>query len=225
MSTYDEESKIWSGPVTDYPYSPNTTFGEIILQKLQEFPEKTAQISDDDGYMMSCEEMRTLCIRVAQHLTSRGFIPGDIVGIVAKNSTYLAPVVFGCFLAGLPVNTLDPQFEKDDIVHMFKQTKPQLIFCDADCLRNVQEALLELEESPKVFTLLEEVAGMNYVEEIFSETGTEEEFVPMDFGDASELICIILCSSGTTGYSKGVEVSHAQCLALLNLGMRLIKFI
>lgn len=38
-----------------------------------------------------------------------------------------------------------------------------------------------------------------------------------DIGDGTKSIAIIICSSGTTGLSKGVSLSHACVLYHLNL--------
>lgn len=41
-----------------------------------------------------------------------------------------------------------------------------------------------------------------------------------DIGDGTKTIAFIICSSGTTGLSKGVSLSHAGVLYHLNLRYR-----
>lgn len=53
---------------------------------------------------------------------------------------------------GSPVNTLDPQFTRADFSHMFKATKPIVVFCDIEVYEVVGEVLSELNNNAEIFT-------------------------------------------------------------------------
>lgn len=224
MTTFDEPTKTWSGPYKAHKFREDATLGEILLESLSKAPGNIAQICDSDGIKLTCGQLTILSVRVAQNLKNFGYKHGEVVGLVTKNSTYLTPVVFGCFLAGLPINPLDPSFEKEDIAHLFMQTKPAIVFCDAECLKNVREAVKDLDVTPRVFTLLDKVDGFEYVDVLLRETEEEDEFELPDIKDTSSTVCAILCSSGTTGRSKGVMLSHSQSLTFISCGLRLSFF-
>lgn len=61
---------------------------------------------------MTNEEIRMKTIQVADNLKRYGIIEGDVISIIARNSEFLAPVVFGCLVIGTPINPIDPQFNK-----------------------------------------------------------------------------------------------------------------
>lgn len=110
------------------------------------------------------KEIRRKSICSAQNLLKMGIRKNDVLGFYTRNSDYLAPVIFGSLIIGAPVNPLDPSFKKcvtfisyffkgifqklvlftDEIVHMFKYTKPSLVFSDPDNVETLAAALTEL---------------------------------------------------------------------------------
>lgn len=210
MSTFNKETNIWSGNSIAYETPLDTYFGEIILQGFKETPDRVIQICHDEGAIeTTCAEMRIQSIRVAQNLKSTGVIAEDVVGIVCRNSVHLKSLVYGCILYGCPINPLNASIHISDIVAMFKQTEPKLVFCDNNVYDDVKAALLELKNDAPVYTVLEKVDGVRFAEDLMNPTGTEEEYIPPKFeNDASKKLLAILCSSGTTGSAKGVCVPH-----------------
>lgn len=116
-------------------------------------------------------------VRAAQNIQKYGYQPKDVFTFVAKNSDFLAPVIFASFCLGCPINTLDPSFAKSDIIHMLKITKPRLMFCDVDVYPLVSECLTELNNEVKIFTFGGQCGSSEAVENLFVETGTEKAFM------------------------------------------------
>lgn len=177
MATFDSETKIWAGPKVPYEFASDTSIGAELLKNLALTPERVLHISHDEGMSMTCEETRLASIRVAQNLTKLGFKRGDIFGFICRNGLKLPPTLYGSILIGAPINPLDAGFKKDDIKHMFKQTKPKLVFCDADVYETAKSALNELDNDAMFITLGNEIDGVSYVEELFAPTGSEDSFV------------------------------------------------
>lgn len=95
----------------------------------------------------------------------------DVVGLIARNTENLAPIVFGLFFCGVSVNTLDTSFNEggwnrwqfnfnkvpntqplpDEIINIFRYTKPKLIFCDADVYMKVKNSLETLENTAEIY--------------------------------------------------------------------------
>lgn len=88
-------------------------------------------------------------------------------------------VVFASIAIGCPVNTLDPSFGKTQLMHMLKTTKPVLMFCDVDCYDLVKECRAELENDFQfeILTVGGSKDGSESIENLFSETGREDEFL------------------------------------------------
>lgn len=205
MALYDKLTKIWHGPKV---IESTRSFTRELFESLQKTPNKVAQVSVSENTELTYDELRLLSVRTAQSLLDLKVQVGDVIGIIARNSTFLAPVAFGCFLIGAPVNSLDVSQTKEDIKHMWNITKPKIIFCDPEKVVIVEETLKEINLSAKIFTLIEKIEGFGFIDEILEKTGRENEFKPVEL--TSDAIVAIMCSSGTTGASKGIICTQAH---------------
>lgn len=164
---------VWKGPAIESIFK-DLQFPTEIFKKLHNFPEKIAQILDDkyDAVKMSFDDLRVLSIRAAQNLTKLGIKKGDVVGMVAKNSIYVAPVSLGCLLIGAVLNPI----AESGITHIFSITEPKIIFVDYEYVVQVKEAMKTLRNNATIFTFIEKADCCSFVTEIFSEIGGEADF-------------------------------------------------
>ncbi|XP_065091269.1 probable 4-coumarate--CoA ligase 1 [Ochlerotatus camptorhynchus] len=212
-SSYDPKRKIWSGLKQPGPFNPQANLGQLILNLLDRSPTMVAQISVESGVELTCEEMRLRSIRAAQNLTRLGYTKGDTIGFAVRNRENVAPIVYGCFLIGAPVNCIDPDFTATDMAYMFGISKPVLVIADEDNVDTVKTSCQTAGISPK-FVVMDQAPGdddpsaLNVVEE----TGNEQLYYPSYLGDSEKLIAAIVFSSGTTGMPKGICLSHANII-------------
>ncbi|CRK91364.1 CLUMA_CG005037, isoform A [Clunio marinus] len=144
--------------------------------------------------------MAKLSLRIVKNLMKEGLKFGDVVGLVVKNTTYVAPLVLACLLGGFPVSTLDPTFDDNEVANIFRQTNPKMVFCDHDNFEIVVDAMEVTNNDSDIYIVDEKTTG-----------------TPHGFGiDGTKLCSVILCSSGTTGLSKGTMLSSAQCIQMTN---------
>lgn len=192
-TTFDSTNKIWSGRTKAPSLNPNVSVGQAILWMLGRNPNKCSQvgvigdafllidkqtmffqISANNGIRLTNSQIRTKTIRAAQNLRKLGYENGEIIGIIAKNSHHLAPIVFAAMAIGCPINTLDPTFNEAEISHMFNKTKPKLIFCDTDILAAVRNSLKIINLTPKIFTFGESTSYSDCVEDLFADSNIDE---------------------------------------------------
>ncbi|XP_062549577.1 probable 4-coumarate--CoA ligase 1 [Armigeres subalbatus] len=218
LTFYDPSTKIWSGLRRKPIFNPHQNLGDLILQMLERNNEKVLQISADSGVELTGGELRLRSIRIAQNLMKMGHgrkMPHseDIFTMVVRNGEHTAPVLFACFALGIPVNTLDPSFERDDLSHMFKTVRPSVIFCENDILDEVVAASKSAEITPRIILMGNSVDGHYQVDRLMVATGQEQLFVPTTIADPVKHLAILVCSSGTTGRPKAVCLSHSICIA------------
>lgn len=221
MSKYDSDKKIWSSNSRSSIYNPKTSVGEIALYALERTPNKVCEISDDYGTFLTCSEIRKRSIQVAQSLTKDYKVKfGDVCAIVSKNNPEVSTIVFGCLFIGAPLNTLDPSFDQNDFDHMFGLTRPKVIFVETSVLDRIQKSVERLKFNPKIFCFTNPAGnvaeGISSVASLFDTTNSTvdlEEYLPVHIPDTTKHIAFIICSSGTTGLSKGVCLPHAQVVS------------
>jgi acyl-CoA synthetase (AMP-forming)/AMP-acid ligase II len=159
MFSFDNESKVLSGIQMEPFYHHNLTAGQLLIHYLQREPSRVVQVCYDDGVELTAGEMAKLGLRVAKNISKEDLKLGDVIGLVAKNTTYVTPLVLGCLLTGNPVSTLDPTFDPNEIANIFRQTRPKLVFCDHDNWDNVIEALKHCDNDAEVITVDDKMTG------------------------------------------------------------------
>lgn len=200
VAKFNEETKVWTGNIGNYPHSMNTYFGELMFEVFDKYPEKVVQINHDIETKLIAKDLKIACIRVAQNLMKLGLKPDDVVGLNIRTSANVAPLVLACVLAGFVINPLHVSFDKEAIKHMFGKTNPKVVIVDHDVYDLMKEALDELNSDAKIFTAVEKIPGVSFEDELFTPTKTENKFVPPKFDKpANEKLTAVMCSSGTTG--------------------------
>lgn len=214
MSFFDSETKVWHGVKLPFPHSADAFLGEEILKCLDATPDRIIQINHDEQVNYTCRELKTLSIRVAMNLIKMNITSDDdVVGLLCRNSSHLLPLLYGCTLAGAPINPVI--FAKDEIVTIFHKTNPKIVFCDYDLYHVTKESLDELKSDVNIFTMIKKIPGVNFVGELFEKVENEDDFVPRKFEkNAFEKVGCIMCSSGTTGSIKGCVLTQAYAMAM-----------
>lgn len=75
-------------------------------------PRDSLQICDIDGVTVTFEQGLTWAIRIAQYLKKRGLNHKDVIGIAAKNSTYVMPLGVACLMNGTPFHAVNPVLDE-----------------------------------------------------------------------------------------------------------------
>lgn len=96
---------------------------------------------------------------------------------MAKNSDHLTSLVFATFCLGCMADMLNTSHETPDIIRLLQMTRPNVIFCDIDVYDMIAESLKELNHQAKVFTIDGTKGESESIENLFVETGTEDQFV------------------------------------------------
>lgn len=121
-----------------------------------------------------------LALNVAHNLqTKLGLRQKDVIGLLASNSDFVAPLVMGALAVGVTVSTLDPSFNQDEVLHIFGITQPKVLFCDGSNYTMVKKAFAGTDLSDSIYTLNHHPKdSCRHVEELLSSSSdNKEEFV------------------------------------------------
>ncbi|KAH8299909.1 hypothetical protein KR044_007388, partial [Drosophila immigrans] len=226
-TTYDAQEKTWSGQKRSSTYHYDTSIGKIILNTMRTWPKNVCQVSrnsnensilwinfvicnlqinDSDGVSITNGQAITWAIRIAQHLKKRGLDNTDVIGISAKNTTYLMPLAAGCLMNATPFHAVNPMLDEDIVKYIFDLTKPKVIFCDGLDYKKVHSATRGW--SPEIFTMIDHIEGVPKIESLLDPTPTEMFYQAEPLKNGGDQTMAILCSSGTTGFPKAVCLSN-----------------
>uniref|UniRef100_W8C6H7 4-coumarate--CoA ligase 2 n=1 Tax=Ceratitis capitata TaxID=7213 RepID=W8C6H7_CERCA len=203
---YDKYERVWSGGKRPLLYDFDCSLGKVIYNTLKNYPKHVSQVFDPTGREVTNGEMLTWSVRLAQHFKKMGLRHDDVIGIVAKNSTFLSAVVVASLMNCTPFHAVNPVFDKNTIEHIFKTTAPKVIFCDGDFYEKVHSATHALK--PLYYTLTDHIEGVAKIEDLLLPSKTEFLYQPKQLTLGGEQTVAILCSSGTTGIPKCVCISN-----------------
>ncbi|KAH8279427.1 hypothetical protein KR026_009539 [Drosophila bipectinata] len=211
---YDSFEKIWSGPKDKEYYGPDMTLGEVALIILRLYSDKVMQVFDPTGEQLTGGQLLEQSRRLAHSFQKLKLQRGDVVGISARNTTYLTEVVIAALLNGTPINPLHPEFDSETTAYMYEVTKPKVIFCDLDNYETLKEVKSSLKFETELILLTGTIPGVRNVQDLLADDGTEYNertlfACPNLSGDDT---AFIITSSGVTGLPKGVTRSHRSLL-------------
>lgn len=97
--------------------------------------------------------------------------------MIAKNNHDLAPICMALLCMGQPFYTFRPSFEESDIRQMLEMMKLKVIFGEMESYALIKKCAKQLGSDAKIYTFCGKIADSLAVEDLFAETGIEEEFV------------------------------------------------
>ena len=150
--------------------------------------------------------------RVARALARRGVLPGDRIAFFAAPSPAFVVAMLAALRAGAMLVPINTAYRRREIAYILADATPrQLMVDDAgrETIADIPgeelagvEALVEMEE------LLEERLERGVASETSAACSELPDLAP-------EVLALMLYTSGTTGRSKGAELSHGNVIAMI----------
>jgi 4-coumarate--CoA ligase len=198
---------IFRSPLPDVVV-PALLVHQSVLRHAATQPDKAALIDGPTGRVLTYGQLDDGVRRFAAGLVAFGLAPGDVVAILAPNRPEYPVVFHGTSYAGGVVTTINPSYTSGEIRHQLTDATPRLLVTTA--------AFAELAERAAAGTSVEQIlvfddgAGADGPESVasFSRQPLSEP-VAVDQNSPAALPY----SSGTTGLSKGVVLTHRNLVA------------
>ena len=189
-------------PAVDIPEVPLTSF---VLERAKELGDKPALIDGPSGRTLTYAELDGAVRALAGGLKGRGFGPGDTLAIMAPNLPEYAVLFHGVAMTGGRVTTINPTYTATEVGHQLSDSGASLLVTVGMFLETARAAA-DKSGVEEVFTI-DETDGAPQLTELMGEP--LEEQVEVDVDD----VVVMPYSSGTTGASKGVMLSHRNLIA------------
>jgi 4-coumarate--CoA ligase len=191
-------------PAPDYP---EVSITDHVLRRAAELGDKTAFVEGMSGRTVSYAALAQQIRSLAGGLAARGVGPGTTWALMAPNLPEYAVVFHGLAYAGATVTTLNPTYGAEELAFQLKDSKASAIVTVELFLPVAREAAREAG--------IEEIVVIGPGDatpftDLFGEPLSEQ--VPVE---SKEHVVVLPYSSGTTGFPKGVMLTHHNLVANL----------
>ncbi|XP_058763122.1 probable CoA ligase CCL10 [Vicia villosa] len=206
------------------PTDPNLSLTTFLFQSISSVIDTIALSDAQTGDSLTFRQLETQVTALSRALLRLGIQRGDVVLLFAPNSIRF-PV---CFLAivsiGAIATTCSPLYTVSELSNQIQDSNPKLVFTVSELLNKIEQLPLSI---PSI--LLDDASTRVLSSKIFSSlvwdyndlTG-ESNNLPDEIhanGIISQSdVAVVLYSSGTTGRSKGVMLTHRNFIATALMG-------
>ena len=174
----------------------------------------------EKGY--SYKEIASRILKIHLFFKEAGIHEGDKIGLVGRNSAHWCMIYLATVTYGAVIVPILPDFKPEDLANLISHSDSKILFVDDKIFESLDAT--KLPEITGVFSLEDFsmiTAGNAMVKEAF--TSLEEKFAKaypeirkedIKFSDiANDKLAVISYTGGTTGFSKGVMISHNSLAA------------
>ncbi|MCY3543870.1 MAG: long-chain-fatty-acid--CoA ligase [Chloroflexi bacterium] len=165
-------------------------------------PDRPAMIFE--GKRISYAELEIRVNRLSNSLAELGVGAGDRVAMLQVNCNQYIEAYFATARLDAVFVPINYRTRADELTHMLNDAAPKVIFVGGRYVRLVKECADNVESLDHFVTLEDDVEGWHSYDSLI-ENGDEYERVPEDDDDD---LTMILFTSGTTSFPKGVMLSH-----------------
>ena len=184
-----------------YPAHDYSLHG-AFLSRMQRGPARPFMVYE--GRTWSWEEFHDALLRTARILAARGIHKGCRVAVMARNNPGHLLMLFALARLGAIMVPVNPEFGIAEARYVLHHAGVAAVACSTDTLAVAREASAGITAMPW-FTLLDGVAdGVPALDELIA--AAPDAALPPDAG--AEDTCLIVYTSGTTGFPKGAM--HSQ---------------
>lgn len=211
---------VYGGPITAREAQDYRSLGQFVLDKYKSFGEQTVLVDAVNGVEYSASFMHKSIVRLAYILQKLGVKNNDVVGLSSENSVDFALAMFAGFAVGATVAPLNVTYSDREVDHAINLSKPKIIFASKITIDRVAKVasknkfvkgIIAISGSSKnfknIYSLRELMDNVKFQ--------TKPDFTS-PVANKNEDVALIVCSSGTTGLPKGVQLTQMNLLATLD---------
>jgi acyl-CoA synthetase (AMP-forming)/AMP-acid ligase II len=195
---------IHRSPLQSVEY-PNLALTPYVLSRAAELADKPALIEGPSGRVLTYGALDTAVRELAGGLAAKGFGPGDVLAIMAPNLPEYAVVFHAVAMTGGAITTINPTYTEREVHH-------QLIDSGASLFVTVP-GIVEVASAAAAETAVEEIVVIGAADTTASLDEWKGAPLSEQVAVSPDDVVALPYSSGTTGVSKGVMLTHRNLVA------------
>lgn len=205
------DPNVISTPELSTEYDEQESMAHLVMENLSKAGEKVVLVSGITGNELTARELLERSILCTKSLIAAGIKPGDVISIVSENRFEFAYILFGSILLNCTFAPINLTYSEREMSHAFGLSKPKIIFMSPFASEKVVKVSKSLNFVQKVILFDDEnpfgSSVVLYKDFVSSPAVLNVPYSPAP-ADKHRAVSIILCSSGTTGLAKGVQLSQ-----------------
>ncbi|KAJ2334199.1 hypothetical protein GGI00_001965, partial [Coemansia sp. RSA 2681] len=164
----------------------------------------------DHAVVQSFTDVQRMASRFASGLVHNlGLERGDMIAVLIPNSAYYPAIVLGALMAGLVCATVNPAFTAGETRHLLNLSEAKAVIATEQNLPIVIEAI----HASDIHIMRHRILTIDGRENTVHGSLSDRPFERVRLTTAEQARntpAFLLLSSGTTGLSKGMLLSHAN---------------
>jgi len=178
--------------------------GDIPRLNARRYPEKTALIMNEKN--MTFKQLNESANCLAHGLMSLGVRPGDRVGLLAENCLEFVIVNYAAAKCGAILVPMNFRYKKAELTYVVNDSEPCVLLHGPEFPGLLEEARDDFESPVRLVAISGESldSGLTTMAGLMDGQSKEEPSVDVD----PYTPAVIMYTSGTTGFPKGVLFSH-----------------
>ena len=187
---------------------PDVTVTEFVLREAGRVPDRPALIDGPSGRTYTYAQLSGAIQAFAGGLQARGLGPGSTIALMSPNIPEFAIVFHGAAVAGVAVSTINPTYTAEEVAFQLKDSGSLLLITIA---MFAETALQAAEDSGvgEVLIIGDPPEGLSPFTTLMGNPISQVGV------DPSAQVVVLPYSSGTTGFPKGVMLTHTNLIANL----------
>lgn len=202
-------------PAVRIESDPGLCLTDLLLRRADACPSALALVDAATGQALTFAAFRSAVLTAAVALSSRaGIRPGDVVLLLAPNCVLYPVCFFAVTALGAVATTANPLYTPREIAKQVTDSRAKLAITVSELLPKIAELrlptiLLDGDAASVPSSMPPGASVTFYPDLIAGAQETEYRRPPIQQGDTAAL----LYSSGTTGASKGVILTHRNFIS------------
>ncbi|XP_031635467.1 4-coumarate--CoA ligase 1-like [Contarinia nasturtii] len=196
-------------------YQGARSLGEALLNKLRAAGQRIILVDGLTGEEINAQTFISKAICLAQYLQEKfGVKSGDVISICSENRIELAITIHATLFLGATVAPLNHSYGEYEMAHAIKLSKPRVIFVSPKNSKTIAAVSQKVNFVEQIILYADGCNTENQKAISFNQitdcqlTNSQLEHFKCEPQNVKENVALIMCSSGTTGLPKGVQLTQ-----------------